>query len=574
MSERATQRESVNAILVRTKRLIGSTQAGWVAWVLIVVAAVQRLVVFAFRRSLSLDEAMLSLNIAGRSFRALLLPLTYRQVAPIPFLIGERLMVRIGGVNERSLRAIPLACGIGALAGLWLVGRRLLGARTALAAVALAATSQPLAHYSVEVKQYALDVVITLVAVALCAAVLRDPASPTVWRRLAVGGALAIGFAQPAPFVLAGAACALAVDQGVRTTDAWRRRWVLTVSTWGAAFVGMYLLAYRAAANDLTLRWMWSGTFLTPSAEDLGRRLADAVRVVLTASTDVPAWLPLWLLGALFAAGLISITRRHGVATGVLLAVPYGAVGLAAALERYPVARRLLLFTAPLTLLVYAAGCIALLTVVRPSWRHGAFATMLAALLVTLGGWLPQSLAGAPGEWRDLVEAVQRMRGGEPVYVLRHTIPQWAFYTTDWTHPDLARLRRLSDIYTYGRPVDGVRAVPGSQGGELISDALGVRWNIVGGWSSPAPDSAWSSGEARRIEDAASPGAWIITTGFEPPGTLEALIKALRATGGFVTCTVGLSGGAAFYTRLGGPDGGPNAPVSQRCAPQNQGHPG
>lgn len=80
----------------------------WALWSSSVLAGVLlRYVNFHAARSLWLDEAMLALNVAARSFPELLRPLDYNQIAPPLFLWIERLAVLAGGTSEKALRAWP-----------------------------------------------------------------------------------------------------------------------------------------------------------------------------------------------------------------------------------------------------------------------------------------------------------------------------------------------------------------------------------------------------------------------------------------------------------------------------------
>ncbi len=56
-----------------------------------------RLARYLWRDSLWGDEAMLAGSIVGRSFRALVPPLDYGQLAPVPFLWLERASSPLGG---------------------------------------------------------------------------------------------------------------------------------------------------------------------------------------------------------------------------------------------------------------------------------------------------------------------------------------------------------------------------------------------------------------------------------------------------------------------------------------------
>lgn len=87
---------------------------------LLLFGAFVRIIGFLRNSSLSGDEAMLALNIGARTFKELLAPLDYGQVATVPFLWAERVVTTMAGVSEYTLRALPLMAGIGLL---WMVYR-------------------------------------------------------------------------------------------------------------------------------------------------------------------------------------------------------------------------------------------------------------------------------------------------------------------------------------------------------------------------------------------------------------------------------------------------------------------
>ena len=96
----------------------------WALWGAFALAGTWlRLVQFFAARSLWLDESMLALNVASRSFRDLLRPLDYNQVAPPLFLWLGRLSIDLAGTNEMALRAWPMLAGLSV--PLLLVARRL-----------------------------------------------------------------------------------------------------------------------------------------------------------------------------------------------------------------------------------------------------------------------------------------------------------------------------------------------------------------------------------------------------------------------------------------------------------------
>lgn len=79
---------------------------------------------FVGARSLWLDEAMIGRNIVDRSFTQLFQSLDYGQMAPIGWLILEKVSYNMIGGLEYSLRIVPLIFGIGALGAFsWLTLR-------------------------------------------------------------------------------------------------------------------------------------------------------------------------------------------------------------------------------------------------------------------------------------------------------------------------------------------------------------------------------------------------------------------------------------------------------------------
>lgn len=98
---------------------------------------------FMFARSLWLDEAMLALNVASRSFAELARPLDYTQVAPILFLWLQKACVAVAGVNEPALRLVPMVAGLALPVLGWRLARVLFGD---WAGAAAAAASRRLAH--------------------------------------------------------------------------------------------------------------------------------------------------------------------------------------------------------------------------------------------------------------------------------------------------------------------------------------------------------------------------------------------------------------------------------------------
>src|SRR5215218_9288249 len=137
----------------------------WLALGAIAFGVVLRLVRYFADRSLWLDESLLSINLMTRSYRGLLETLDYNQGSPIGFLWAERFVLDLFGDSELALRLFPLLVGLASLGLFYLVSRSILDQVGTLVGMILFATMEPFVRYSAEVKQYGLDVAVSLALV-------------------------------------------------------------------------------------------------------------------------------------------------------------------------------------------------------------------------------------------------------------------------------------------------------------------------------------------------------------------------------------------------------------------------
>ena len=159
---------------------------------LIVFGALVRISGFLQNSSLSGDEAMLALNIGTRTFKQLLAPLDYGQVATVPFLWVERAVTMVAGVSEYTLRVVPLMAGIALLWVVYRVADSLASRVQALVALALSAGSYPLIRYSLEVKPYIVDSLVAALLVWIAIRLMDDLENPRRWVGLALAGSAGV----------------------------------------------------------------------------------------------------------------------------------------------------------------------------------------------------------------------------------------------------------------------------------------------------------------------------------------------------------------------------------------------
>jgi hypothetical protein len=518
----------------------------WAIGVVLLLGLALRLAEFLSRQPLWIDEAFVTLNVGARTFFGLASPLDYKQTAPVPFLWATKTATLIGGVNEFTLRLVPLLCGLALLPVIWRFARRL-DRRIALLATLLAALSPLLLRYSDEVKQYGPDALVTMMTAFLVLSVLDQPASRAAWRRLAWGGAAALVLSQPSAFVLAGAGVALVVDRSVRRIPGWAGRLAGVILLWLGVFGLLYFMSYRDEAALPYMRVFWGGTYPTPSAPDLGFRGWRAAWVVLMSPLEhVPSAIPVRVMVPAFLLGLFALRLRTRLSTVIFIGATYGATLAAAIGGRYPVSQRTYAFLAPFLFLVYAAAAVLLCDLVprRVRWAAYAVASFVLALWPAWSVWASVSAPHPSWNTRRLVEEVRTRLDGAPVYIYALGFPTWVVYTTDWDAPDAPRLRWGAQLAGPGGPAFGntrSRGHPVRCEGDSLIRVYGGRTEIIGtptgiqftepAGSRPVPDSGWAANEARRIRVAATTTAWMFITNVQSRWNGE-LFRAVRAAGG------------------------------------------
>lgn len=471
---------SARADRARRRRLI--------VLLLLIFGVALRLLQYAANRSLWLDEALIASSILGRDLAGLAEPLDFGQTAPYGFLLLVRGAVTALGTSEYVLRLVPLLAGLGALALFPMTARRYVSAPARTVALALFALAPFLVYYASELKQYSMDVLVS-VAVLWMAAGLRDRTlRPGV---AAAIGAAAVWLAQPAIFMLTGAGLTLALLAALRR-DAPRLRALLPVGTiWLASFMGAYAISRRSLADPEYMASFWRAGFL-PSFPLSGSDwlwLPERIYRIFREPLGVMGDDPLPLLGTLqsvagmaaLTAGAIWMARKHAPRLAVL-GLPLLLVVLAAMARLYPFAAnyqssgRVLMFLIPSLVLVMSEGAVRLGRL-RPGGRVAA-ASVVGLMLLPSVGYAAAGVPHVRAEVKPLLDySVEEREPGDLLYVYYNAWPQAMYYLPryGWTPdrtvrgicsrlrpagyiPDLERLSgagRVWFLFVDGKAVDG-----------------------------------------------------------------------------------------------------------------------
>lgn len=420
---------------------------------LVLVGALLRIRAYLSARSLWFDEALLGHAMQERSFAGLFLPLDYNQRSPLGFILLSKLSTALFGNSDLAVRLIPLLAGIAMLPVMYAVGRRLIGPRGALVALALAALSPPLLYYSNEFKQYSGDALWTLLVLLAVLplfgqAAQKERGRDRRWWVAAIAGITAVWFSHPILFVLAGAGTALAVHFAIQ------RRWTDIARTlglgaaWVASFgVGwLFLVGGQSAPQHLRealrdgfpplefwitgwARYVWQrlDAFLEFSAGYHFTWLLDEqTRFWARPPGGSPT---LWIAGATGLLGAAALLVRRGSMVLLLLA-PLGFMILASLARQYPLLDRFFVFALPLLYLAIGAGVAAL-------WRRRGLPGAVAGALLSLALIGPYAVhAGTTLVRPTVVEEIKRVtdwvesgwRDGDVAYVAYTSRIQYEYY--------------------------------------------------------------------------------------------------------------------------------------------------
>jgi len=345
------------------------------AGVILLLGFVLRLRQYLTGRSLWLDEAMLALNIVNRDFAGLFQSLDYDQGAPIGFLLVEKIFNILFGEHEYVLRLFPFVVGVATLGLFYLLLRRTISGIGLLTGLALFAVGTELIYYSVEVKQYILDVAATIILLYLAFPLLSENRQKQYYVFLGIAGTLVLWFSHAALFVLAGIGLVLLV-QALRKRDRSQINKVLMLGIAWLANLGLvYFVSLRNLTQNRFLREYWQENFIpVPPWTDLkwfgiffSGMLQDQIGITVSA----------WLVFVIIVLGFISLYEKNKTYTAIFVAILFFA-SFASTLWLYPLGGRFSLFMVPMLIILIGQSLKAL---ERWLYIDGKWSTIVVAMV-------------------------------------------------------------------------------------------------------------------------------------------------------------------------------------------------
>jgi Dolichyl-phosphate-mannose-protein mannosyltransferase len=397
---------------------------------LILLGVLLRVRQYLTGRSLWADEAMLALNIVNRNFAGLFKPLDYDQGAPIGFLLVEKFFNSILGKNEFALRLFPLIIGLISLWLFYLLLKQITSGTGLLTALALFAFNPRLIYYSSEVKQYILDVAVTILLLLLAAPVFNTSPRKKDFAGLTLAGLIALWFSHPALFVLAGIGLTLVVIY-LKKRDYSNLRFVIGMGLlWILDIIFLYLLILKDISQNAYMREYWQGAFLPmPPWSDPGW-FPTAIHENIGIQFGIPY--AVWFVFLIMLIGWIVLffqNQNYAIPSACILLVTL----TASALGLYPVFERMILFLIPIGLILIGTTVEALHQRVQRFHLLGAVSVLFLAGFLIYGP-LSMSLQNfvEPKYFEHIRPSMDFVRDawkdGDRMYVSYGALPAFRFY--------------------------------------------------------------------------------------------------------------------------------------------------
>ena len=346
---------------------------------LVLFGILVRTVQYLNNRSLWGDEVDLALNIIERSYGELSQVLDHNQAAPLGFLWLEKLATQLWGNSEYALRFVPFIASIFSLGLFYRLVRQYSSSLAAPIAIALFACGRYLLYFATELKPYSSDVAIALMIFCVLIRARQQILSVKEILGISCLGSLAIWLSYPAIFMLAG----LSGWNLLMVNQRYLRKIIINRSgiylTWLTSFGLFYWLTIANTLSNEDLNSSWASRYPDSWGDILW--LFDALGRFF--------YHPLGFSGITDGIGIFAfilgcvVLYRSQRTIFLALIAPFVATIIAAYLHKYPFRDRLVLFLAPLAIIIIAEGIAFLLTKLsKINWSNG---TILPCLLGLLG---------------------------------------------------------------------------------------------------------------------------------------------------------------------------------------------
>lgn len=315
------------------------------AAVVLVFGIVIRIIMYTKDRSLWLDEAMLAVNVSGRSWLDLLVPpLDHSQSAPALYVATLKLFGAIFGYNEFAMRFFSLLSFFGFVICFALLLKKAFGLNNikASAAAALSALIPNYIWYSNEVKPYMGDAFFAVLTILLYVLYREKKIKLPVLTALYI---LFLGFSSPVIFFIGGTLSCEFIAVCIKRD----KKQIIKIFAAGTAVVmvfGIYYLWWLSPAREFMQSYWGDGTTSWGERFNLIRGIFKSTAIPASDATFLWGFVPFSLAGVFFAC------RSKNVAA-IASVMSLAFVIVASYIGMWPANERLWLFL-PAFVLIFA----------------------------------------------------------------------------------------------------------------------------------------------------------------------------------------------------------------------------
>ena len=330
-------------------------------WGIIFFGIALRLIRYLYNPSLWFDESVVATDIINRGFMEFLRPSPdYTQTGPLGFFVLIKLAVQAFGNTEYAFRLFPLIFGILSILLFYRVAKNIISPDAVTIALGLFAILDPLVWYSTSLKPYSIDVAVTLLIYTFIIYIRTKQLNIPQIAFLAFAGAVAIWFSHPAVFVIAGTGMCSFVF--CLKNKEWTRLkgLVIIYSIWALSFMAFYFLYTHNLTTDMASnvgieKVLQMENALMPFPP---RSLTD-IRWYIDSFFEIfDTAIGLSLTGLAAFAFIVGggVMYSENKEKFLLIISPVFFTILAAALHKYSIKGRVILFLVPLMLLIISEG--------------------------------------------------------------------------------------------------------------------------------------------------------------------------------------------------------------------------
>lgn len=418
----------------------------YISWLILCAGILLRLVLYLQPHDLNIDEANVMRNLAERSFTGLLQPLSYYQYAPPVFLWMEKLSVLCCGLGEKAGWLYPLLCGIASLFVLHRILALLLPVQSRWLPLAVFSFGIIYIKYSVQVKQYMPDTLVSLLLVLLALTIQISRTNKQRFFLLwLVAGSLAIWSSMPAVFTLAGIGGYYGILMLQERKKAYLPLLTGLAAVWALQFYLYYHFMLSSQIHSAYLQNFHQPYFLfaLPRTMAAWNHNADRLLNVFGAAVGYTG-VAIAAHLVFFLAGIIRLIRRQ-LHIAILLLLPVLLVIIAAALHQFSLIERVILFMMPLMLIVIGFGFDWLLQLPLRAARP----ICTIAAIIAVSGYQMFSLLWSKYQFQEITPGlnylVSHQAKGRQLYVHNATTDTYIYYTQ--LHPQRSRWQSLQGAH-------------------------------------------------------------------------------------------------------------------------------